>query len=107
MGRWAQARRTGGSQGGTGEQGLARMAQGDKESATIIRVSYTGNVDAGELNDPEAFHATPSATPSDNATQVAPNVIDLTMAGDISTDTGLDFDDVAAGVLTPDSILLN
>lgn len=98
MGRWAQARRTGG-----GIVTLNEMIEAIIIDSTTIEIEYRLPVSAASL-DPTVFIGSPSGNAGVNAVQLTPTVVGMQFGGTIITDSLLVYAGVTPGLRTPQTI---
>ena len=68
-----------------------------------VRITYVNVVDSQLLNASD-FQATPSAVNGAGITPISANVIDVTFAADVSSDTNIVYSGNAVGFITPQTI---
>lgn len=101
MGRWAQRRIRGGSQGATAA--LNFMLSGFISGSFDAFVTYNADLDVGDLTATD-FMSLPTMFVGNSLTQTMSNEIAVTFIDDIAAETSLLYNGAAPGFLTPDTI---
>lgn len=101
MGRWAQAKRTGGG-GETLVEITSAVASG---GGTAIDVTWSRAVTASGLS-PAAFHTLPMFEVPISVVQTSPTVTTLTFGVDISAENFLEYDGTDPGFASPQQVAL-
>lgn len=102
MGRWSQARRTGGGPP-TAAQPLNFIDAAGITDANTATLNYAEPVTAGDLT-AGAFESTPSNEIANAVSQNGPTAVDLNFPGDISLDIELTYSGADPGFTTPQTV---
>lgn len=103
MGRWAQRRIRGGSQGAA--VALNFLLSGFISGSFDAFVTYNADLDVGDLTATD-FFSQPTMFVGNSLTQTMSNEIAVTFVDDIAGETGIVYTGAAPGFLTPDTIPL-